>query len=79
MKKEYRLPNNEKMLNKAFTLIELLGVLILLAIIALITIPIIDNSIKTSRQRALENTIASIEDAAYQYSVQNKFNYRTYY
>ena len=77
MKKEYRLPNNEKMLNKAFTLIELLGVLILLAIISLITIPIINNSIKTSRQRALENTIASIEDAAYQYSVQNNLGYST--
>ena len=65
------------LLNNAFTLIELLGVLIVLAVIALITFPIIDNSIKNSREQALERTIDSIEEAAYQYSIQNNLGYPT--
>ena len=65
------------LLNNAFTLIELLGVLIVLAVIALITFPIIDNSIKSSREQALERTIDSIEEAAYQYSIQNDLGYPT--
>ena len=64
-------------MKKAFTLIELLGVLIVLAVIALITFPIIDNSIKNSREQALERTIDSIEEAAYQYSIQNDLGYPT--
>ena len=65
------------LLNNAFTLIELLGVLIVLAVIALITFPVIDNSIKSSREQALERTIDSIEEAAYQYSIQNNLGYPT--
>ena len=65
------------MFKKAFTLIELLGVLIILAVIALITFPVIDNSIKNSREQALKRTIDSIEEAAYQYSIQNDLGYPT--
>ena len=64
-------------MKKGFTLIELLGVLIILAVIALITFPVIDNSIKSSREQALERTIDSIEEAAYQYSIQNDLGYPT--
>ncbi len=62
-------------LNHGFTLIELLGVLIILAVIALITFPIIDNSIKSSREKSLERTIESIEEAAYRYSIENDIGY----
>ncbi len=62
-------------LNSGFTLIELLGVLIILAVIALITFPIIDNSIKSSREKSLERTIDAIEEAAYRYSIENDIGY----
>ena len=62
-------------MKKGFTLIELLGVLIILAVIALITFPIIDNSIKSSRERSLERTIDAIEEAAYRYSIENDIGY----
>ncbi len=61
--------------NHGFTLIELLGVLIILAVISLITFPVIDNSIKSSRERSLERTIDAIEEAAYRYSIENDIGY----
>ena len=65
------------LLNKAFTLIELLGVLIILAIIALITIPIIDKSLESSRQSAYDRTIENIINAARNYSASNNLGYPT--
>ena len=62
-------------MKKAFTLIELLGVIIILAVVALITFPIIDNSIQKSRESALERTIENIERAAYSYSVEYDLGY----
>ena len=62
-------------MKKAFTLVELLGVIIILAVIALISLPIIDNTINQSRQNALERTIENIEDAAYRYSVEYDLGY----
>ena len=53
--------NEGRLLNNAFTLIELLGVLIILAVIALITFLIIDNTIKNSREKSLERTILVIQ------------------
>ena len=64
-------------MKKGFTLIELLAVIIILAIIALITFPIVDNSIKNSKQAALERTIESILTAARTYSVNNNLGYST--
>ncbi len=69
---------NFKLTTGGFTLVELLGVLIILAIIALITFPIIDNSIKKSQEEALERTIETIEQAAYRYSVEYDIGYSTY-
>ena len=57
---------------KAFTLVELMAVIIILGVIALITFPIIDNSIKNSKEKSLEQTIENIEDAAYNYSVEHE-------
>ena len=53
--------------NKAFTLIELLGVLILLAVIALITFPIIDKVLSNAKNEAYERQKDSIIEAARMY------------
>lgn len=59
------------MKNKGFTLMELLGVIVILAIIALITIPVTYNIIKTSREKAFVDTGYSIIDAAKQTQTKN--------
>ena len=58
---------------------ELLGVIIILGVIALITFPIINKSIKSSKEKALEQVINNIEDAAYKYSISNDIGYQTFY
>lgn len=55
-------------MNKAFTLIELLGVIIILAIIALITTPIITTVLKDNKESADVVTVESIIKAAKNYS-----------
>ena len=69
--------NGVRLSNNAFTLIELLGVLIILAIIALITIPIIDKSLENSRQAAYARAVDNIINAARNYSVSNDLGYST--
>ena len=54
-----------------FTLVELISVIIIIGIIALIAYPIINNSIKKSKEKALEQTKISFEQAAYNYSIKN--------
>ena len=66
-------------MKKAFTLVELLGVIIILGVLALIVFPIIDKSIKSSKEKALQATIASIEDAANKYSVEHDLGYSINY
>ncbi len=66
-------------MKKAFTLVELLGVIIILGVLALITFPIIDKSIKNSKEKALERAIDNIEEAAYNYSIKNDLGYETFY
>ena len=66
-------------MKKGFTLVELLGVIIVLGVIALITFPIIDKSIKSSKEKALNQIINNIENAAYEYSISNDIGYQTYY
>lgn len=57
------------MLNKkGFTLIELLAIIILLAIILVITMPKIAETLSNSRKSAAEDTIKSIEKAVLLYS-----------
>ncbi len=63
------------MKKKGFTLVELLAVIIILGVIALITFPIVDNSIKNSKQAALEQTIDSILESARNYSVEYNLGY----
>ena len=66
-----------KLIKKGFTLVELIGVIIVLGVIALITYPIIDKSIKNSKEQALERIIDNIEEAAYSYSVKHDIGYPT--
>ena len=68
MKKENK---KSKKRTNSFTLVELLAVIIILGVIALIVFPVVDNSIKTSKEKSLEITIDNIEQAAYNYSVEN--------
>ena len=64
-------------MKKGFTLIELLGVILLLGILALISYPIIDSSIKKSKEAAYKTTVKGIEDAAKIYVTNNLVDYRT--
>ncbi|HIS90559.1 MAG TPA: type II secretion system protein [Candidatus Faecisoma merdavium] len=66
-------------MKKGFTLVELLAVIVILGVLTLITFPIIDGTIKNSKEKALASTIKSIEDAAYNYSTKNDIGYQTYY
>ncbi len=56
-----------KMTKKAFTLVELLGVITVLGIIGLITIPVVNNTIKSSKQRAYDAQVKEILKAAEDY------------
>ena len=55
------------MKKKGFTLIELLAVIIILAVIALITVPIVLNIIEKSRKQAFLNSAYSIMETAQTY------------
>ena len=64
------------MKKNAFTLIELLGVLLLLAIIALITFPIIDKTLTSAKEEAYNRQKDNIIEAARMYVTENG-NYNT--
>lgn len=66
-------------MKKGFTLVEVLGVIVILGIIAIITYPAIDNTIKESREKAYQENIKNIEDVAVTYSVSNDLGYNTQY
>ena len=66
-------------MRKGFTLVELLAVIVILGVLALITFPIIDKSIKQSKEKALEKTIASVIEASINYSIQNDLGYSSNY
>jgi Tfp pilus assembly protein PilE len=57
--------------NKGFTLIELLSILIILAVVALITIPIIIDSVKEARWGAYRNNLSSVVKATELYLINN--------
>lgn len=58
--------------NKGFTLVELLGVIILLALIALITIPNISSGIKKGREEADKQIKDNIVLASKNWALDNK-------
>lgn len=63
------------MKNKGFTLLELLGVVIILGVLSMITFPIILNQIKNAKQGIKESTKTLIIDAAKDYYEDNINNY----
>lgn len=52
---------------KAFTLVELIAVIVILSLIALVVFPAISSVIKNSKEKAYKDQIAQIEKAAKQY------------
>lgn len=69
-------------MNKGFTLVELLAVLILLSIILLITIPIVQTTIKASKEEAHKASIElygrAVNNAVKLYHVKNHQNPKSY-
>ena len=59
------------MKNKAFTLIELLAVIVILGLLATITTPNIINVINVSREKTYSRQISLIEEAAERWAVDN--------
>ena len=61
------------MKKKGFTLVELLAVITLIGILGLITVPIINNTIKNSRKKAFKETLNAIVDAAKIYNADTDY------
>ncbi len=60
-------------MQKGFTLIEVLAVLLILSVIALITTPIISGVIKNSRENAFVNDVNSLVDSLRTYQAENNY------
>lgn len=58
-------------MKKGFTLIELLGVIIIISILALITMPILTNTINQSEEKTYNKQVEMIERAAKELCVEN--------
>lgn len=54
---------------KGFTLIEIIAVITILGIIALITVPVVNNSLKNAKEKMLEEQKTRIVDAAKEYAL----------
>ena len=61
------------MKNKGFTLVEMITVIALLAIIGMISIPVVEGVIKRSKDRVYETQLEEIKSGAKKYAV-NKMN-----
>ena len=59
------------MKNKGFTLVELLGVLIVLGVLAAIITPTVAGTLKKSREKAYEKQISTLENAAKKWGTEN--------
>lgn len=58
-------------MKKGFTLIELLGVIVILGILAVIAIPVIDNSINKNKENLYQTQIKQITKGAEDYYASN--------
>ena len=63
------------MKRKGFTLVELLAVIVILAVISIITIPMIGNVIEESKKKALEQSVNGLVESARYYSIENDGTY----
>ena len=61
-------------MKKAFTLIELLGVIVILGIIGVIVVPVVQGTINDSAIKSCEDQIKSFERAARNYANSNPYN-----
>ena len=64
-------------MKKGFTLVELLAIIVILGIIALIAYPVVNRQVELAQNAAYERTVASIEEAARRYGVNNNLGYST--
>lgn len=62
------------MTNKAFTLIELLAILVILAILSFILIPTVQNSIQNAKRDVYDNQVSTITSAAESYFINSNFS-----
>ncbi len=60
--------------NRAFTLVELLGVIIVLSVIAVIIYPVYNESITNSKNNLYNQQIKSLENASRRWGVENTSN-----
>ncbi len=58
-------------MRRGFTLVELLGVIVILGILALVAIPTINTALNSSRQKAYDEQVSTIEDTARTYMSKN--------
>lgn len=58
-------------MKRGFTLVELIATMIVLGVVALITIPSIQNALSKSKEGLLENQIKSIENVARTWGTKN--------
>ena len=66
------------MKNKGFTLVEVLGVIILLAIIGMIIVPVIGNTIEKQKDKAFKNSLNGLLDVVKKQSQTNSFKTISY-
>lgn len=65
----------ENMKKKAFTMVELIGVIVIMALILLIAVPTINNAIKTSEENKKQEALNNIYMAAENYLMANYDEY----
>ncbi len=68
------LKNKEKKFNLqtlGFTLIELLGVILLIGLVATVTVPVVKNIIKESKEKVLEEQKTKIVESAKSWGIKN--------
>lgn len=58
-------------MKKGFTLTELLGVIVILGLIALIAVPAINSALNSSKQKAFDEQVKTIENTARTYMADN--------
>ena len=61
-------------MKKAFTLIEMLAILLILAILSLILIPTVKNALGNAKNNAYESQVNIIENAAEKYFMDSEYN-----
>ena len=60
-------------MKKGFTLVELLGVIVILGIIGMITVPLVQRTIIENNQKLCEDQVASFERAARSFANKNTY------